>query len=63
MSGARGMKHWHDAEAFDEHRGLLFTVAYEMLGAVADAEDVLSETWLRWDVVTGTRWSTTGRTW
>ena len=30
------------------HRSLLFTVAYEMLGSAADAEDVLQETWLRW---------------
>jgi RNA polymerase sigma-70 factor (ECF subfamily) len=30
------------------HRGLLFTVAYEMLGSAADAEDVLQESWLRW---------------
>jgi RNA polymerase sigma-70 factor (TIGR02957 family) len=30
------------------HRGLLFTVAYEMLGSTADAEDVLQESWLRW---------------
>jgi RNA polymerase sigma-70 factor (ECF subfamily) len=30
------------------HRSLLFTVAYEMLGSVADAEDVVQETWLRW---------------
>ncbi|MET7464810.1 RNA polymerase sigma-70 factor [Nonomuraea sp. NPDC005501] len=35
-------------EAFVAHRNLLFTVAYEMLGSVADAEDVLQETWLRW---------------
>ncbi|MEU1013553.1 RNA polymerase sigma-70 factor [Streptomyces sp. NPDC005890] len=34
--------------AFVAHRNLLFTVAYEMLGSVADAEDVLQETWLRW---------------
>ncbi|MEU7938324.1 RNA polymerase sigma-70 factor [Microbispora bryophytorum] len=34
--------------AFVDHRNLLFTVAYEMLGSAADAEDVLQETWLRW---------------
>ena len=34
--------------AFVSHRNLLFTVAYEMLGSAADAEDVLQETWLRW---------------
>jgi RNA polymerase sigma factor (sigma-70 family) len=35
-------------DSFVEHRNLLFTVAYEMLGSAADAEDVLQETWLRW---------------
>jgi DNA-directed RNA polymerase specialized sigma24 family protein len=35
-------------ETFVAHRNLLFTVAYEMLGSVSDAEDVLQETWLRW---------------
>ncbi|MEU4575337.1 RNA polymerase sigma-70 factor [Nonomuraea sp. NPDC023979] len=35
-------------EAFVAHRNLLFTVAYEMLGSAADAEDVLQETWMRW---------------
>jgi RNA polymerase sigma-70 factor (TIGR02957 family) len=35
-------------ETFIAHRNLLFTVAYEMLGSAADAEDVLQETWLRW---------------
>jgi RNA polymerase sigma-70 factor (ECF subfamily) len=35
-------------DAFVGHRNLLFTVAYEMLGSAADAEDVLQETWLRW---------------
>ncbi|HEY0640300.1 MAG TPA: RNA polymerase sigma-70 factor [Pseudonocardiaceae bacterium] len=36
---------------FVAHRNLLFTVAYEMLGVAADAEDVLQETWLRWTTV------------
>ncbi|QWF79332.1 RNA polymerase sigma-70 factor [Amycolatopsis sp. CA-230715] len=35
-------------DAFVAHRNLLFTVAYEMLGSAADAEDVLQETWLKW---------------
>ncbi|MCM0673521.1 RNA polymerase sigma-70 factor [Micromonospora phytophila] len=35
-------------ETFVAHRNLLFTVAYEILGSAADAEDVLQETWLRW---------------
>jgi RNA polymerase sigma-70 factor (ECF subfamily) len=35
-------------EAFVTHRNLLFTVAYELLGSAADAEDVLQESWLRW---------------
>ena len=35
-------------ETFLAHRNLLFTVAYEMLGSAADAEDALQETWLRW---------------
>jgi RNA polymerase sigma-70 factor (TIGR02957 family) len=35
-------------DPFVAHRGLLFTVAYEMLGSAVDAEDVLQETWLRW---------------
>src|SRR5439155_11222169 len=35
-------------DPFVAHRGLLFTVAYEMLGSAADADDVLQEAWLRW---------------
>ncbi|EGD56783.1 RNA polymerase sigma-70 factor [Gordonia neofelifaecis] len=36
------------ADEFTEHRALLFSIAYEILGSVADAEDVVSESWLRW---------------
>jgi RNA polymerase sigma-70 factor (TIGR02957 family) len=39
------------ADPFVEHRSLLFTVAYEMLGSAADAEDVVQESWLRWSEV------------
>jgi RNA polymerase sigma-70 factor (ECF subfamily) len=38
-------------DPFVAHRGLLFTVAYEMLGSAADTEDVVQETWLRWDAI------------
>ena len=40
---------WSDAtRVFDEHRGLLISVAYRILGSVTDAEDVVQEAWLRW---------------
>src|SRR5262249_47434473 len=38
-------------DPFVTHRSLLFTVAYEMLGSAADAEDVVQETWVRWNGV------------
>ncbi|MGH4028206.1 RNA polymerase sigma factor SigJ [Actinomycetota bacterium Odt1-20B] len=42
-------------DPFVAHRSLLFTVAYEMLGSAADAEDVVQESWLRWAGVDRTR--------
>ena len=33
---------------FDEHRALLISVAYRVLGSVTDAEDAVQEAWLRW---------------
>ncbi|TMR99912.1 RNA polymerase sigma factor SigJ [Nonomuraea basaltis] len=33
---------------FADHRELLFSIVYNMLGSVADTEDVLQETWLSW---------------
>ena len=42
-------------DPFVAHRSLLFTVAYEMLGSAADAEDVLQESWLRWAEVDRSR--------
>ena len=36
-------------DPFIAHRRLLFTVAYEMLGSAVDAEDVLQESWLKWN--------------
>lgn len=34
--------------AFDQHRSLLLSVAYRMLGSVADAEDMVQEAFIRW---------------
>ena len=34
--------------SFDQYRSLLFSVAYRMLGSVVDAEDMLQETFIRW---------------
>lgn len=36
------------AEAFAEHRSLLFAVAYRILGTAADAEDAVQDAWLKW---------------
>ena len=38
---------------FLEHRELLFSIVYNMLGSVADTEDVLQETWLSWSTREG----------
>ena len=35
-------------DAFTAHRQLLFGIAYRMLGRVAEADDMVQETWLRW---------------
>jgi RNA polymerase sigma-70 factor (TIGR02957 family) len=37
-----------DAETFMAHRELMFSMAYRMLGTVADTEDVVQDAWLRW---------------
>ena len=53
-------------DPFVAHRSLLFTVAYEMLGSAADAEDVVQETWLRWadrSTSRAARCATRARTW
>ncbi|MGV0769946.1 RNA polymerase sigma-70 factor [Mycobacterium syngnathidarum] len=38
----------NDTEVFAGYRPLLFTLAYEILGSAADAEDVVQESYLRW---------------
>ena len=35
-------------ETFLEYKSLLFSVAYNMLGVVADAEDIVQDTFERW---------------
>jgi RNA polymerase sigma factor (sigma-70 family) len=35
-------------QVFVDHRELLFSIVYNMLGSIADTEDVLQETWLSW---------------
>ena len=53
-TGVSGGEQSHDPEVpirlatFDQYRSLLFSVAYRMLGSVADAEDMLQETFIRW---------------
>jgi RNA polymerase sigma-70 factor (ECF subfamily) len=38
----------HRTTAFAEHRPLLFSIAYRMLGSSADAEDVLQDAYIKW---------------
>lgn len=37
-----------DQQAFHEHRNLLFSVAYRILGTAVDAEDAVQDSWLKW---------------
>jgi RNA polymerase sigma-70 factor, ECF subfamily len=39
------------ARVFGEHRDLLISVAYRVLGSMTDAEDTVQEAWLRWSGV------------
>jgi RNA polymerase sigma-70 factor (TIGR02957 family) len=49
--GTAGERRLDAAEVFDEHRGLLVSVAYRILGSVTDAEDAVQEAYLRWSGV------------
>ncbi|MFG3281298.1 RNA polymerase sigma-70 factor [Streptomyces sp. NPDC048111] len=37
-----------DQQVFHEHRRLLFSVAYRLLGTAADAEDAVQDAWIKW---------------
>jgi RNA polymerase sigma-70 factor (ECF subfamily) len=36
-------------QSFEAHRTSMLAIAYRMLGSAAEAEDVVQETWIRWD--------------
>ena len=42
------MKKRNEAEAFEHYRMLLFSIAYRMTGSASDAEDLVQETYLRY---------------
>ncbi|MBW6434347.1 RNA polymerase sigma-70 factor [Actinoplanes hulinensis] len=42
-------------EPFEEHRRLLFAVAYRILGSAADAEDAVQDSWLKWSAADRSR--------
>jgi len=37
-----------DQQVFHQHRNLLFSVAYRILGTAADAEDAVQDSWIKW---------------
>jgi RNA polymerase sigma-70 factor (TIGR02957 family) len=37
-----------DQQTFADHRTLLFSIAYRLLGSAADAEDVVQDAWFKW---------------
>ncbi|WP_449560731.1 RNA polymerase sigma-70 factor [Mycolicibacterium mageritense] len=37
-----------DQQTFAEHRTLLFSIAYRLLGSAADAEDIVQDAWFKW---------------
>ncbi len=43
-----GARDDESAQVFDRYRGLLFSIAYRMLGSATDAEDIVQEAFLRW---------------
>ena len=41
-------------QQFEQHRGRLMALAYRMLGSVADAEDAVQDTFIKWQKIDGT---------
>lgn len=41
----------HFSEQFEAHRGLMFSIAYRMLGSAMEAEDIVQEAYLRYQAV------------
>jgi RNA polymerase sigma-70 factor (ECF subfamily) len=37
-----------EQQTFADHRSLLFSIAYRLLGSAADAEDVVQDAWFKW---------------
>ena len=50
--GVQPLEGRNPARLFDEHRDLLMSVAYRVLGSVTDAEDAVQEAWLQWSALT-----------
>ncbi|QFZ24316.1 RNA polymerase sigma-70 factor [Saccharothrix syringae] len=42
-------------QVFHQHRNLLFSVAYRVLGTAADAEDAVQDAWLKWSAADRSR--------
>src|SRR5215204_3854861 len=49
--GAQPQEGRNSARVFNEHRDLLISIAYRILGSVTDAEGTVQEAWLRWSKV------------
>src|SRR5215813_13992018 len=49
------MDQGNQAEAFERYRVLLFSIAYRMTGSASDAEDLVQETYLRYQAVDTSR--------
>ncbi|KAA0016507.1 RNA polymerase sigma-70 factor [Antrihabitans cavernicola] len=43
------------SDPFEDHRNLLFSVAYRILGTATDAEDAVQDAWLKWSAADRSR--------